>query len=225
VSTPEDVREETTGPSAPESAAALVNGYRHGRVPRAVREQQLLDIAEEQFAQHGYGGASIEVIAKLAGISRPIVYEYFGDKEGVYIACLRRAREELEERIVAAAARAGSAQEMLQYGTEAYFEFVERRGQRWAVLFGGVELAGRAAEEVAGLRFATVGRIRDLLGSLAPGADRRTVEAFSHAISGSAEQMAKWWRANPHLTREDVVGLQVAFAWAGVRQLLVDQRD
>lgn len=216
----EDLHTKAIESPAGTDGAALVNGYKHGRVPRAVREQQLLDIAEEQFALHGYGGASIEVIAKLAGISRPIVYEYFGDKEGVYIACLRRAREELEEMIIAAASRAGDAQDMLRSGTEAYFEFVERRGQRWAVLFGGVELAGRAAEEVASLRFVTVGRIRDLLAALAPGADPRTLEAFSHAISGSAEQVAKWWRANPGVSREDVVALQVAFAWAGMRQLL-----
>jgi AcrR family transcriptional regulator len=218
----EDLHREVVDGAAEPDGAALVNGYKHGRVPRAVREQQLLDIAEEQFALHGYGGASIEVIAKLAGISRPIVYEYFGDKEGVYVACLRRARVELEEMIVAAASRSTSAREALQSGTEAYFEFVERRGQRWAVLFGGVELAGRAAEEVASLRFATVARIRDLLAALAPGADARTIDAFSHAISGSAEQVAKWWRANPGVTREDVVALQVAFSWAGMRQLLAD---
>ncbi len=154
--------------SATDVSAGLVNGYRHGRVPRQVREQQLLDVAEEQFAVHGYGGASIEVIAKLAGVSRPIVYDHFGDKEGVYIACLRRARGELEEMILQAASKARSSREMMEYGTAAYFEFVERRGQRWAVLFGGVELAGRAAEEVARLRFATVARIRDLIAAIAP---------------------------------------------------------
>src|ERR1700722_16292251 len=94
-----------------------VDGYRHGRVPRQVREQQLLDVAEEQFAVHGYGGASIEVIAKLAGVSRPIVYDHFGDKEGVYIACLRRARGELEEMILEAASKARSSREMMEYGT------------------------------------------------------------------------------------------------------------
>jgi AcrR family transcriptional regulator len=205
--------------------APLVDGYRHGRVPRPVREQQILDIAEEQFAVHGYGGASIEAIAGLAGVSRPIVYEYFGDKEGVYLACLRRAREELEGMIIDAAGKARTAKEMLQYGTEAYFEFVERRGQRWSVLFGGVELAGAASKEVAHLRFVTVGRIRDLLSTLAPGADERTVEVFSHAISGSSEQVAKWWRENPGVSREEVVDLQVSFAWAGMRQLLPSDKQ
>lgn len=192
-------------------------------MPRQVREQQLLDVAEEQFAQHGYGGASIEVIARIAGVSRPIVYDHFGDKEGVYLACLRRARGELEEMILAAVASAGTPSEMVERGTAAYFEFVERRGQRWAVLFGGVELAGGASAEIAELRFATVRRIRDLIAAIAPDADDASVDAYAHAISGSAEQVAKWWRANPKLSRKRVVELQVAFAWNGLSRLLPEQ--
>ncbi len=188
-----------------------------------MREQQLLDVAEEQFALHGYGGASIEVIAKIAGVSRPIVYDHFGDKEGVYLACLRRARGELEEMILTAVASASTPREMVERGTGAYFEFVERRGQRWAVLFGGVELAGGAAGEIAELRFATVERIRDLIAAIAPDADAVAVNAYAHAISGSAEQVAKWWRANPKLTRKQVAELQVSFAWNGLSQLLPEQ--
>jgi AcrR family transcriptional regulator len=192
-------------------------------VPRPVREQQLLDVAEEQFAENGYGGASIEAISRIAGVSRPIVYDHFGDKEGIYVACLRRARGELEEMILQSVASARTAREMIEHGTSAYFEFVEQRGRRWAVLFGGVELAGGAAEEVARLRFETVGRIRDLISAIAPGAEPVTVEAFAHAVSGSSEQVAKWWRANPQVTRDEVVGLQVAFAWNGLSQLLDEQ--
>lgn len=188
-----------------------------------MREQQLLDVAEEQFALHGYGGASIDAIARIAGVSRPIVYDHFGDKEGVYLACLRRARGELEEMILTAVASASTAREMVERGTDAYFEFVERRGQRWAVLFGGVELAGGASEEIAELRFATVNRIRDLIAAIAPDADAVTIDAYAHAISGSSEQVAKWWRANPKLTRAQVVELQVSFAWNGLSHLLPEQ--
>ncbi len=200
-----------------------VNGYRHGRVPRPVREQQLLDVAEEQFATRGYDGASIEEIARLAGVTRPIVYDHFGGKEGVYLACLGRARGELEEMILAATASASTPREMLDRGIGAYFEFVERRGQRWAVLFGGAALTGPAAEEVARLRFATVARIAELVAAIALGAEAGTVEAFAQAISGSAEQVAKWWRANPQFTREQVVAYQCAFAWSGLREILPEQ--
>src|SRR5207302_7514502 len=110
--------------------------YRHGRVPRAVREQQILDIAEEQFALRGYDGVSIEEIARIAGVSRPIVYDHFGDKEAVYLACLRRARAELEKMILAAAANATTSRETLERATVANAEFIERRTQQWTLLFG-----------------------------------------------------------------------------------------
>jgi AcrR family transcriptional regulator len=153
------------------------------------------------------------------------VYAYFGDKEAVYLACLRRARIELEEMLLAAAATAKTARETLEQATGAYFEFVERRGQRWAVLFDGAGLSASGAEEAARLRFATVGRIRDLLGALAPEAEAGAVEAFAHAISGSSEQMAKWWRANPQYSRADVAGYQVAYAWSGLGQLFGGSGD
>lgn len=198
----------------------LVDGYRHGRVPRAVRVRQLLDLAEEQLAEHGYDGLSIEEVARLAGVSRPIVYAHFKDKQSLYLACLRRAREELEQMILEATADARGAREMLELGTNAYFEFVERRGQRWAVLFGGAELGGPGAGEITRLRFATVAQIAQLIAVIAPHADQRTREAYSHAISGSAEQVAKWWRENPDLTREEVVAQQVAFAWEGLSRIV-----
>ena len=203
---------------------SLVDGYRHGKVPRAVRERQLVDLAEERLAEHGYDGLSIEEIARLAGVSRPIVYAHFRDKESLYLACVRRAREELEQMIMDASAVARDAREMLELGTNAYFEFVERRGQRWAVLFGGAELSGPGAREITRLRFATVAQIAQLIAVIAPQADELTRYAYAHAISGSAEQVAKWWRENLDLTREEVVAQQVAFAWDGLSRI-VDQQS
>jgi AcrR family transcriptional regulator len=204
-------------------AASAINGYRHGRVPRPVRERQLLDIAERQFAERGYDDVSIEEIARLAGVSRPIVYEYLGDKEAIYLACLRRARSELEHQILGAAKSARTPQEALARAASAYLEFVECRGQRWAVLFDRAGLARHGADEAARLRFATVSRIRDLIVRLAPDTDPTKAEAFAHAVSGSSEQMAKWWRANPQVTRDEVHALQAAFAWGGLRQLFDTQ--
>jgi AcrR family transcriptional regulator len=185
-----------------------------------VRERQLLDLAEEQLAEYGYDGLSIEEVARLAGVSRPIVYAHFKDKESLYLACLGRARDELEQMILKATSQARGAREMLELGTDAYFEFVERRGRRWAVLFGGAELGGPGAQEITRLRFATVARIAQLISVIAPHADQRTREAYAHAVSGSAEQVAKWWRENPAMTREEVVAQQVSFAWDGLSRIV-----
>jgi AcrR family transcriptional regulator len=203
-----------------------VAGHRHGRVPRAVREHQLLEVAEQLFATQGYQGTSIEDIASVAGVSRPIVYDHFGSKDGIYLACVRRARAELERMFTGAAGASDDPAQQLLGGLNAYFEFIERDRSAWDVLFGGgTAVAGPAAEEVTSLRFATVGRIAELLARAAPDADAQTVEAFAHALSGSSEQLAKWWRHNPQLSRQQIVGYEVAFAWLGLQQLVTETQS
>jgi AcrR family transcriptional regulator len=202
-----------------------VNGHPHGRVPRAVREEQLLEVAEQAFGTQGYQGTSIEDIARMAGVTRPVVYDHFGSKEGIYLACVRRARAELERLINEAADTTNDPGEQLWGGINAYFEFVERHGRAWDVLFGqGSAVAGPAAEEVTRQRFATVHGIAELLtpfvSNVGTEVDAQAIEALAHALSGSGEQLAKWWRHNPHLTREQVAGYHMAFAWLGLQQLV-----
>ena len=198
-----------------------VAGHPHGRVPRAVREQQLLDVAKELFARKGYQGTSIEDIARGAGVTRPIVYDHFESKDSLYLACVRGARNELERMFTEAAGATEDPGEQLWGGINAYFEFIERDTASWDVLFGtGTAVAGPAAEEVTQLRFATVRRIGELIAPAVPHVDPQSVEALAHALSGSGEQLARWWRQNPHLSREQVAGYHMAFAWLGLQQLV-----
>ena len=75
-------------------------------VPRADREQQILDAAVAEFGEFGYAHASVAAIARRAGISKPLVYEYFGSKDGLYLACLGRAGSHLAVRDAALGYRA-----------------------------------------------------------------------------------------------------------------------
>src|ERR1700737_4191031 len=102
-----------------------VNGYRHGRVPRDVRRGQLLELAEELFMEKGYGGFSIDDLCRAAGVSRPIVYDHFGSKDGLYIACLRRIREEFENALLSAAASAPDLPTTVERSAEAWFSMIE----------------------------------------------------------------------------------------------------
>jgi len=54
------------------------------------RRQQLIGIARSLFAERGYEGASIEEIAQRANVSKPVVYEHFGGKEGLYAVVVDR---------------------------------------------------------------------------------------------------------------------------------------
>lgn len=60
------------------------------RMPRAVREQQMLDAAVSVFGRRGYMAASMDEIAELAGVSKPLVYLYLNSKDDLFSACVDR---------------------------------------------------------------------------------------------------------------------------------------
>src|SRR5947209_2487106 len=74
-------------------------------MPRAARERLILDVAGQVFARAGYHSASMDEIAELAGVSKPMLYAYFGSKEGLYVAYIDRTGRELLDRMVGAARR------------------------------------------------------------------------------------------------------------------------
>src|SRR6185369_6666259 len=94
------------------------------RLPRAVREQQMLDAAVRVFSIRGYHDASIDEIAEAAGISKPMVYAYLGTKEELFVACLHREGARLIEAIAASARAHLTPDEQFWHGFRALFGFV-----------------------------------------------------------------------------------------------------
>ena len=68
-------------------------------VARAVREQQIVEVACRVFGENGFASTSVADIAGAAGISKPLIYNYFGSKEGLYAVCLRQAADTLTAEI------------------------------------------------------------------------------------------------------------------------------
>jgi AcrR family transcriptional regulator len=204
-----------------------VGGYPHGRVPRELRERQLIDVAEEVFTELGFDGASIEEVSRRSGIKRPLFYTYFGGKDGLYLACYRRARAEMDARIAGAAAEVDPAapdagRVMVERVARAYFEFLATSPSRWDMLYGaGVAAAGPIADEVGRLRFQTVELLGDAFTRFArPGTEPRTILAFAHAASGAGEQLGRWWRRTPDLPLDDLVELAAEYIWGGLAPIL-----
>jgi len=187
------------------------------RLPKAHRVEQLLNVALELFIAHGYQGTSMEDIASAAGVTRPIVYNHFGSKDGIYLACLRRARTDLDRQL-AHAGNFSRLEDRLRAGVSGYFNFVEQNRLSWRLLFaGGVAVAGPAAEEAARLRFSTVDGIAQLFAGVTRNNDRTALLAYAHALSGAGEQLAKWWLTQPQLPKEVVVELMVRLMWQGLQ--------
>ncbi|GAA3396799.1 TetR/AcrR family transcriptional regulator [Cryptosporangium minutisporangium] len=185
---------------------------RRRRMTRTAREQQLLDVAEELFLGAGYERTSIEDIARAAGITRPVVYEHYGSKEGIYLACVRRARVPLNEALHAAFESSDDPVEQFTRGLDAYYALLERDANRWRLLFSpnGV-LTGPLADDLLRERFRTANLIADLVETHLPHVDPQRIDAFAHAISGGVEQLGRWWLAHPEVERAQVVEYQVAF--------------
>lgn len=164
----------------------------------------------------------MEDIATAAGVTRGLVYSYFpgadglGTKDQLYLACLERARRELEERFTVAALAHDEARDRLQAGITAYFEFVRDSGQRWDLLFGGgTAVAGTVATQYRALRFGTVERIAVLLEVSAPGLTAQQAMPFAHLMSGAIEQLAQWWRDQPEVPLDEVADRALDLLWTG----------
>jgi AcrR family transcriptional regulator len=203
-------------------ASLAVANHKKGRVPRALREEQILDIAEELFLTQGYERTSIESICRIAEVSRPTVYSLYENKGAIYLACVRRARAMLERALAEAALSTTDPYEQLLRGGEAHFAVLEQDPRRWQLLFGKPGLSGELAEELAAERFHTVETIAALLRNYAPEADQDRIDAYANLISGAAEQLGRWWLYNRHIARETISRMQSDFVWSGARDLRED---
>jgi AcrR family transcriptional regulator len=201
------------------------------KVARAVRERQMLDVAGRVFAARGFHEASMDEIAQGAGISKPMVYNYFGSKEGLYAAYVEAAGRRLLTRMDEAAATAGAARALdaeatLRATSLAFFAHVDENRESWSVLFG--ELASRGAplsQEVAAVRRSITDRTAALFDivlhrSGTPSAAVGGTEALAHAYVGAGESLANWWLDHPDETREAMADRLVSVAWGGLEQLL-----
>src|SRR3954452_24407209 len=102
------------------------------RLPRAEREEQMGDAALELFTERGFDDAARAAIAARVGITKPMLYSYFGSKEGLYLACIERAARPMIETMQAAALAESEPDRRLWSGTRAFLGWVEEHREVWA---------------------------------------------------------------------------------------------
>src|SRR5690349_1781266 len=95
------------------------------RMTGAERREQLLEIGRELFGQKGFEATSIEEIAVRADVSKPVVYEHFGGKEGLYAVVVDREMQVLLERFTSALATPGHPRELLERAALVLLEYIE----------------------------------------------------------------------------------------------------
>jgi AcrR family transcriptional regulator len=192
------------------------------RLSRDDRMEQTLTAAHGLFAERGYAEVTMDSIAAAVGVTKPLLYNYFGNKERLYIACMERAGDALTATVDEAVAASSSPGDALGAGVRAFFSFLDSDRAAWAVLFDEtLPNQGEVAERVAEYR----GRIGELVsGSLIAQlpegereASRTEVEALSIALLGAAEALARWWLTSGALSAEAAAELLISTVEPGLR--------
>ncbi|MFE1751076.1 TetR/AcrR family transcriptional regulator [Streptomyces anandii] len=197
------------------------------RMPRAVREQQMLDAAVRIFGRRGYMAASMDEIAELAGVSKPLVYLYLNSKEDLFSACIRREATALTEAVRAGVRPELPADRQLWEGLRAFFTHTAQHPDGWSVLHTQARTHGEPfAAEVGELRREFVAFVTQLIAVTAREAHRdpdlpeREVSGLAEALVGAAESLAAWANATPGVTARQTAATLMNFAWVGLDNLM-----
>jgi AcrR family transcriptional regulator len=194
------------------------------RLPRAVREQQMLDAAVRVFSRRGFHAASMDEIAEQAGISKPMVYAYLGAKEDLFIACLRREAFRLIEAITTAVGGDLPPDEQLWRGLRAFFGFVGAHRDGWIVLYRQARGQEPFSGEVAAMRARIAEAIAVLLGRAVAAVGRHAsesdLEVMAYALVGASESLADWLADRPDEDPDRAATRMMNIAWLGADQLL-----
>lgn len=186
-------------------------------VPRAQRQRQILAVAGHAFAERGYHAASMDDIAERCDLSKPMLYAYFGSKEGLYAAYIDAAGQELLERIRIAASQDLSPDQRVRAGIDAFLGFVDEHRNGWTVLYSeAATTAGAVAGQVAALRTRVAEAIGRLIAAGDPEGAGEALDALGHACVGAGESLANWWLVHREVDRRTVAKWLEGFVRAGL---------
>jgi len=191
-----------------------------GRLTGAARRAQLIDIGRALFAERGYEACSVEEIAERAKVSKPIVYEHFGGKEGLYAVIVDREVEHIVSRIVDAIT-AGSPRERLEQAVMAYLSYVKDRPEGFAILLRDAPSSKRSGEMPA-LMYDLADRVGDIFTDQfrKAGYDAKAAPIYAHGLVGMVAFVGQWWRETRKPPPAETVASHVAaLAWMGLRHL------
>jgi AcrR family transcriptional regulator len=194
------------------------------RLPAAQRRHQLLDVAREQFAARGFHQTSMDEIADVAGVTKPVLYQHFASKRELYLELLQQVGGELSDALASAAAAQPTPFARLLSGFRAYFAFVSERTSAFELLFGG---GAQRTPEFADAIQAVEERLATVIAGFIDAdirPDHRRLLGF--AIVGAAEVASRQWviRAAPGVPLDPAEGDRLArwladVLFAGLRGL------
>jgi AcrR family transcriptional regulator len=193
---------------------ARIEDFRHGRVPRVVRERQIVELAEQLFSERGFRGASMDELARRAGVTKPVVYELFGSKDGLFRACLERSSERLATEVADAVRAESDPEARVRAGGLAFLRFAKDNRVAWELM-----MEGRFSDAANEARRRQAALVHELLLERAPaGVDPRELELAAHAVNSAYEGVAHWMWEHPDAPLEQLADWTARLLLPGLRR-------
>ncbi|MEU7475542.1 TetR/AcrR family transcriptional regulator [Lentzea sp. NPDC042327] len=184
------------------------------------RREQLLDVSRSLFAEKGFEATSVEEIAHRAGVSKPVVYEHFGGKEGIYAVIVDREMRRLMDQISTALVVGSHPRELLEQAACALLDYIEGSTDGFRILVRDSPVASTSGtfssllndiasqvEHILALHFAERGYDRGLAG------------LYAQSLVGMVALTGQWWLEARRPKKDEVAAHLVNLAWNGLSAL------
>src|SRR5690349_9284477 len=190
------------------------------RLTASARRTQLVEIARAVFARRGYEATSVEEIAARAKVSKPIVYEHFGGKEGLYAVLVDREMDYVVTRITEAIS-VGTPRERVERAALAFLSYVRDQPDGFIVLSRDAPVSLARGGGMSSLLNDVAERVAKVFNQTfkKAGYDPKTAPIYAHALVGMVTFVGQWWVEVRKPPIEEVASHIAALAWMGLRHL------
>ncbi|MBD0322835.1 MAG: TetR/AcrR family transcriptional regulator [Aldersonia sp.] len=186
------------------------------------RREQLIEIARALFAERGYDATSIEEIAQRAHVSKPVVYEHFGGKEGLYAVVVDREMSTVNAMITSSLTENRSRIRVERVAL-ALLTYVEERTDGFRILVRDQRVTA-AEGTYSSLLNEAIGQVGHILAGdfERRGLDRGLAPLYAQALVGMVSTTATWWLDERNPSKEVVAAHLVNLCWNGLTNLEPD---
>lgn len=187
----------------------------------AERREQLITVGRSVFAERGVEGASVEEIAARAHVSKPVVYEHFGGKEGLYAVVVDREVRQLLH-LVRSALTAGDPRALLEQAALALLDYIEGSSDGFRILVRDSPV-GSGAGSFVSIMGDVASRVEHILAGefLSRGFDTEYAPMYAQMLVGMVAITGQWWLDAQQPAKEVVAAHLVNLAWNGLSHLEV----
>ncbi|MFS8478784.1 MAG: TetR/AcrR family transcriptional regulator [Micromonosporaceae bacterium] len=183
------------------------------------RREQLIAIGRQLFAERGFDATSIEEVAARAKVSKPVVYEHFGGKEGLYAVVVDREVRALLDRVTSALT-AGHPRELLEQAALALLDYIEEETDGFRVLVRESPV-GSSSGSFSSILNDVAHQVEHILGAefKTRGYDPKLAGLYSQALVGMVALTGRWWLEVRRPRKRVVATHLVNLAWNGLSHL------